>query len=93
VLWRSGDYGRCERWAWRDQILGWLELGEEQARLTDLPALVRLEQLLEGEPTERFEHSVEVIVAGVIAAVQTALTAAELDRSVWHSGSASSSSP
>jgi hypothetical protein len=57
----------------RDQILERLEVGEEPARLADLPALVRLELLLEGEPTERLEQNVEVIVVGVIGAVRTAV--------------------
>jgi hypothetical protein len=57
----------------RDQILERLEAGEEQARLADLSALVKLELLLEGEPTERFEQNVEMIVAGVVGAVHAAV--------------------
>jgi hypothetical protein len=57
----------------RDQILERLELGDEPARLADLPALVKLELLLEGEPTERFEQNVEMIVTGLIGAVRTAV--------------------
>jgi hypothetical protein len=58
----------------RSELLKRLKAGEAEVRLSDLPALVKLEQLLVGEPTDRIELAqVREFVVGFVGMVDEAL--------------------